>query len=519
MPLNLLVTRRRQDMIMPVYSELNSNNTMLAKHIIDVYSENVGQKKLVLNNVVSEFEDWGYDYRFVRGLAALLDRRCQLETKTSVDPIDVRRRLFHVSCEEGLPTSGEERYAILSRVAAELKLDADTLEESIYGDLEDEMVLTSFDPIDPVDLLRQYNLSLTQTLLFNASELSFTASGNWQRIFRQIKWLGLIYTVRPVGVDYWVTIDGPVSLFKLTRRYGTSLARLLPSVTGNRAWRLKAKVIGPAGNTLLNLELDSIRHGSYMKQPTGEEEPIFDSGVEEDFAKRFEALGTGWALIREPGPLPVGEYVMIPDFLFEKDGLKVYLEIVGFWTPEYLDDKLRKLDAARGVDMVVAVDRRLACRIPSGRLEHLSLIHYKDRVPLKPILTHLQDRQRVLVDREVESVQDTELNLASPVVGVEEIADVLGISVEAAKSMMVMFSAPGYRRLGDIFVRETLLTTMGDALRSRLASGRLSLHEASQLIESLGGRDPSAILEALGYRIIWHGINPESAEISENRPI
>jgi predicted nuclease of restriction endonuclease-like RecB superfamily len=29
---------------------------------------------------------------------------------------------------------------------------------------------------------------------------------------------------------------------------------------------------------------------------------------------------------------------MIPDFLFEKDGLKVYLEVVGLWTPEYLDD-------------------------------------------------------------------------------------------------------------------------------------------------------------------------------------
>ncbi len=69
---------------------------------------------------------------------------------------------------------------------------------------------------------------------------------------------------------------------------------------------------------------------------TVEETEVYDSRVEQDFAYRFKALHTGWTVTREPEPLPVGNRVMIPDFALQKGGLKVYLEVMGFWTPRYL---------------------------------------------------------------------------------------------------------------------------------------------------------------------------------------
>ncbi len=62
-------------------------------------------------------------------------------------------------------------------------------------------------------------------------------------------------------------------------------------------------------------------------------------------------------MTREPGPLPVGRQIMIPDFLFEKAGMKVYMEIAGFWTPEYLNHKLQQLRNVRDVDMIVAANQ------------------------------------------------------------------------------------------------------------------------------------------------------------------
>ena len=43
-------------------------------------------------------------------------------------------------------------------------------------------------------------------------------------------------------------------------------------------------------------------------------------------------------------PLVADGKAMIPDFLFERFGHKVYFEIVGFWTKEYLERKAAKLE-------------------------------------------------------------------------------------------------------------------------------------------------------------------------------
>jgi len=513
LPSDLLVARRRGDRIIPGYAELGGSSLELASQIIELYSEALGLKKHELNVKLSELEEWTTDYRFVRGLATLLDRRCQMQTKTSVSPTDLRRLIFQASAERGLPTSEEERKLIVARVSKETGLNINEIEEAFYGDLDDEMIVANFDAPDPIMLLREYNMGITQTLLFNASEMSFTVSDNWQNIFKHIKWLGLIYTVAKEDANYQVKIDGPTSLFKLSRRYGTSMAKLLPHIVSKGSWRIQAKIVSPTGKNLLNFELDSTRHGYYIKGLSNGEERSFDSSVEEDFAVSFDSLKTGWKLVREPGPLPVGHHVMLPDFLIQRGGLRVYLEIVGFWTNDYLVDKLRKLEAVKDVDLIVAVDRRLACKVSSKRLEHLSLIYYKNKVPLKPILTHLEKKEKTLTEKEAETIVGTELKLTASVVEMDEIAGLLGVSTESVKVAAENISIPGYLRQGDLYVQKTFLEKIDNAIQSRLTSERLSFGQAVKLIESLGGKNPSTILEILGYRTIWRGINPELAEI------
>jgi len=53
---------------------------------------------------------------------------------------------------------------------------------------------------------------------------------------------------------------------------------------------------------------------------------------------------------------------MLPDFAIEHpDGRRVMFEIVGFWTPEYLEEKLAKIRAADRDNLIVAVSERLDC--------------------------------------------------------------------------------------------------------------------------------------------------------------
>jgi predicted nuclease of restriction endonuclease-like RecB superfamily len=240
LPTELLAVQRWRDQIRPKYSKLSRRDVSAAEAIIRLYGESVGAKRGAIRERVAELENAYGDYRFVRGLAALVERACTFASSSHADPLKVRHMLFAEASRRGFPTSPEERKAIVLEVASALALAPSDVEESMYADLDSEEVLESCPSLKPMDLLKQYNLSLTQTLLFSSTEMEFTASGNWQRIFRAVKFHGLMYTASKRGGLVHVRLDGPTSLFKLTRRYGTALAKVLPEIMRGKPWRIEA---------------------------------------------------------------------------------------------------------------------------------------------------------------------------------------------------------------------------------------------------------------------------------------
>lgn len=248
LPSDLLVARRYRDTVRPAYAKLDEGNIESSGRLIALFETFQGRRKRELDEAVTGLEEAsGRDYRHVRGLATLLERRCTFKVEAAVKPCEARESLFRTAAEEGIPATLEERGRILEEEAGRLDVSVEELEGSLYADLEEEQVLCEFQPVDAEGLIRLYNLGLTQTLLFRCTEMGFTASGNWQQIFRWIKWLGLIYTIQPQGGGYWVKVDGPVSLFKLGNRYGTSLAKLLPYITAARSWSVEALILERRG--------------------------------------------------------------------------------------------------------------------------------------------------------------------------------------------------------------------------------------------------------------------------------
>jgi predicted nuclease of restriction endonuclease-like RecB superfamily len=69
------------------------------------------------------------------------------------------------------------------------------------------------------------------------------------------------------------------------------------------------------------------------------------------------------------------------------DGTEVALEIVGYWTPEYLADKLGRLARVRGVNLLVAVPRHLAAR--AGELP-AAVLPFRRRLLLRDLLPRLE---------------------------------------------------------------------------------------------------------------------------------
>ena len=64
-------------------------------------------------------------------------------------------------------------------------------------------------------------------------------------------------------------------------------------------------------------------------------------------------------MIREGQILHDHQKTFVPDFTFRhKDGTEVLLEIVGFWTPEYLLHKRRSLQLFRHHKILIAVPEK-----------------------------------------------------------------------------------------------------------------------------------------------------------------
>ncbi|MCP8319194.1 MAG: DUF790 family protein [Candidatus Methylarchaceae archaeon HK01B] len=510
LPSNLLRSRISHGRIYPIYVSLDVDNLSLVERMIELFSKSLGKRKGELRERLKEFEDEGFDYRLVRGLSKILERRCLFEVDTFINPGEARLLLFE-EASEAKAVSMEERERVIQSVATKLDIQEDILEKALYSDVEEELILREFCTLSPEALIKYYNLSLTQTLLFKCLKMEFTASGNWKNIFRAVKRLGLLYSVEYRDGGYIVSVDGPLSLFKMTDKYGTSLAKLLPQITTTDSWKIKADVLGRKKSRIYKFELDSNEAGGLMEDIILEDigaQKLYDSTVEERFARSFGTFDSGWELRREPEPLLAGKHVMIPDFSFEKHDKMIYLEIVGFWTQEYLDRKISKLNSITNLDMIVAVDESLAC----SKLQKLKgqVIYYKKRVPIKPILDHLKSVEESIIKREAEELKMKRIRLKGDIVGVEELAQEYSVTIESARRMLQNIDFEGYRRIGDCYISNAKLIELNKKL-----STLEKLTDVLATIEKYGIKNPYQLLEALGYTIIWVGLNFDKSKIKK----
>ncbi len=489
---DLLVTRISKGKIEPVYAPIDPEHMDIARSVIDIFQRHAGKTYGDLIGETGDIEDM--NYRLIRGLAQILERRCVIDMDSIIDPIAARRAVFE-ECKE-IVTGVEERQAVLDRAADKLSIGLGYLEKVLWADQEENLVIKEFQAITPEDLLRQYNLSLTQTLLFKATGMEIHIEGNYQNVFRKIKQLGLMYSIEQDKVS----LDGPVSLFKLTERYGTSLAKLLPAIMRSGKWSLKADILRMTwqGKRVFDFTLDNTRE--IFNTKTSEE--TFDSDIE----KKFSRLNfNGWSIRREPTVLRAGQYAFIPDFSLERNGCRIYVEIIGFWTPEYLKKKVVKINQIKE-NIILLVNRNLACSGLEFKTENL--VFYSKKIPHLEIIKILRKYEEKQLSEEFTKFKGTEISLDGDVINMDELARRYSISVEVLKKLINQNNGD-YLLFGDQLVNQKTLR----AIKSELSTMKKH-NEAIKIFEKYGIKGHCQILEFLGYKVKWSGLDPDMAEIS-----
>ncbi|MCU0716305.1 MAG: DUF790 family protein [Pirellula sp.] len=330
----------------------------------------------------------------------LLDERSEFETDARGESAKLRQKVFrlaaeyHPITEELSPKSNSLGGTLAStakeRIAESLQLTWREIESKLFLDLPENHLLKAFRTYeDPSGLLAKYNVAQTQAILYDALGLTVYANDSLKEILRYAKLARLMHRIERQGDQYRIHFDGPASLLQRTTRYGVAMAKFLPGLLACHAWHAEAWIQKPKWGKLL-WRIDSHCKLKSDTEPTNE----FDSRLEERFFRDWARSETnGWSLKRESQVLHRGQHVFVPDFeVIHTSGERVHLEIVGFWTPEYLVHKQKMIDLFPDQRIVLLVQSSIASKLEPAPKHHV--LEFKSKIQMSKVMGVLESLRR-----------------------------------------------------------------------------------------------------------------------------
>ncbi len=352
-----------------------------ALQMLAVYRTGVGRNRKELHQAIKRIlaNEPDCEIRRINAFCKVLDDLGEFDTDRKGEAAKLRLKVFTTAAKyHPLVTETDGMFDRTERetkslLAAELGKSWEEIDAALYVDVMDRQPMIAFEPaLEPADLLSRYNLAQLQVCLYQCQRMTVEATTDFAAIVRYAKLCRLLVATRRVTAGYRIDLSGPMSVLQETRRYGVNFARFVSALVSCRGWTLNATVTTPWGRPALVRLNDKSGYRSHIAAPSD-----FDSEVE---AKLFADWGDsrdGWRLKRDAGILQYGQTTFVPDFLLQHDdGREVFLEIVGFWTPEYLAAKRETIRKFRDHRILLAVQAKQA----KSDANELGAIVYKTRI-------------------------------------------------------------------------------------------------------------------------------------------
>jgi hypothetical protein len=381
---NLVRLKFHRQSVSPQYLDVRDPQWLAAaEELIDLYREARNHTRGEVAAEVLEFVGESNATLVQQGLAKLLDDRCDYETVADRPPEDVREVAFRHSAihRAAMAASGGTfvREVVLKQVGAELSLTDEQIESLLFADLKDEQRILKFDDITAERLLHRYNVALVQAILLRSVGVEIRVWGEtparYRQLFRAIRFRRLIATIcESPGGAFVIHIDGPLSLFSATQKYGLQLALFLPTLLLCKAFELTANLRWGAERREKTFTLSSdvglVSHAADYGVFTPKEFQLF--------AESFRNTISDWRLSDDPSPLSLPDGVWVPDFAITHTptGQMIHLELFGYWRRVDLEKHCARLHKQIPGKFLIVVSEQLRAdedddALPAG------VVHYK----------------------------------------------------------------------------------------------------------------------------------------------
>ena len=336
----------------------------VAQDYLRVLDGSIGQTREAIN---ARFDDAGVpaqSRRVADGLRKLLLDRCDFESRTDVNPLDLRDWLFRKAASKRRSDSAESpfnRHELIAGAARHFEVAFSDVETLLYADLRTEQTLKSFKPITAAELIIEYDVSQCQAVLLRASEvrveIAFSSSAGARDLFRTLKFLRLLHRIRRTGTHrYEIAMSGPHALFQSSSKYGLQLAIALRHICAGGEFKLEADVQWTKAKTPAVFRLSSSDFPEHIQAP------VLVSDELKTLLKSLRNLKSDWSIKRSTAILQLpGHDICAPDVVFvhSKTQEKVYLEVMGFWSREAVWRRVDLVSKGLKESVVFAVSERL----------------------------------------------------------------------------------------------------------------------------------------------------------------
>ena len=355
---DLVTVRRRGDelRLLPGDEERAARIRTLAAALLDEARAQIGQTRdaveEALREIANAFPD---DRRLSAAVTKLVRDGLQFQEMDAQTSAELRRDLFRRGAA-ARRAGTFDRARLLEEAGAPRGLDGGGVEDALFADRPGAQRLLAIDAPSPAALASGFGLAEAQAVLLRATKVTAQVraadAGTYRHLLRTLKFLRLLPVItrgdrtggQPRPPDdahgYTIEIDGPLSLFQASNKYGLQLALALPAIAACDAWSIEADVRWGADRRPLVFRLAG--RGATGIRPAP---PLPDELAA--FVAAFERASTGWSVDREPAVLDLpGAGICVPDLAFTRaaDGARVFFELLGFWSREAV---FRRVDLVR----------------------------------------------------------------------------------------------------------------------------------------------------------------------------
>lgn len=339
----------------------------IAEELIETFSASVGSVRETLEESSKQILDGFPSKPMVgRGLEKLLLDRTEFDTELNNELIEFRERVFKNSSRllhQNEKAKNLDLESYQSEITKAMEIKVEMLGDKLYGDLPPFQQVLNFKNMSAEELLHRYNCAQVQGLLLRCEGITVilqeSGVGKLRQLLKYLRFNKLLakFNYHKNNKKALVlNIDGPLSLFVQTQKYGLNLANFFGALLLQPRWELIAQI------RLLKNQV----HTLHLNQSCGIHSHLhqFLSYVPDEIQIIIEKISKkllDWELTTSSDFVPlVGESLCFPDYLLtHKSGKTVSLELFHRWHSNPLKSRLDQLDSQTDSPLIIGINKSL----------------------------------------------------------------------------------------------------------------------------------------------------------------